>query len=179
MYLTGMRRSITYVILFALLGLLSPSYAVAAAKAGASCPKLGKTETLGGKKFTCIKSGKKLVWNKGVATKDAGTGVKKTDEEKSSASAGTKWPVPSKLPSSFADLYENREGIAYSAWLKTAKAMSANAGKIPPLEVLIGPNTKPWSSNHEEAIKQVSQAFPNQIIPKKLYVIFYNFTGGD
>ena len=171
-----MRRSITYVILFALLGLLSPSYAVAAAKAGASCPKLSKTETVGGKKFTCIKSGKKLVWNNGVATKDPGTSTKKTDEEKSSASAGTKWPVPSKLPSSFADLYENREGIAYSAWLKTAKAMSANAGKIPPLEVLIGPNTKPWSSNHEEAIKQVSQAFPNQIVPKKLYVIFYNFT---
>jgi hypothetical protein len=54
--------------------------------------------------------------------------------------------------------------------------MSANAGKVPPLDVLIGPNTKPWSSNHEEVVKQVSQAFPNQITPKKVYVIFHNFS---
>ena len=170
-----MKRSLALAIILCLLCLSLPAHSVAAAKAGSACPKFGKTAVIGGKKFTCVKSGKKSIWNKGVATKDPGTGVKKTDEEKSSPTAGTKWPVPSKMPSSFADLYENREGISYSAWLKTAKAMSANAGKVPPLDVLIGPNTKPWSSNHEEVIKQVSQAFPNQITPKKLYVIFYNF----
>jgi hypothetical protein len=41
--------------------------AVAAVKAGSSCSKLGITSTHAGKKYTCIKSGKKLVWNKGVA----------------------------------------------------------------------------------------------------------------
>jgi M6 family metalloprotease-like protein len=40
--------------------------ATAAVKAGASCKKAGQTSTYAGKKFTCIKSGKKLVWNKGV-----------------------------------------------------------------------------------------------------------------
>jgi hypothetical protein len=40
--------------------------AFAAAKAGAKCAKAGATETVGSTKFTCIKSGKKLVWNKGV-----------------------------------------------------------------------------------------------------------------
>ena len=39
----------------------------AAAKAGASCSKAGVTSVSSGKKFTCIKSGKKFVWNKGVA----------------------------------------------------------------------------------------------------------------
>jgi hypothetical protein len=35
-------------------------------KAGATCTKVGKTAIYRGKKFTCVKSGKKLIWNKGV-----------------------------------------------------------------------------------------------------------------
>jgi hypothetical protein len=38
-------------------------------KAGAKCSKAGATTTAVGKKFTCIKSGTKLVWNKGVSVK--------------------------------------------------------------------------------------------------------------
>ena len=44
---------------------LSP--ANAAAKAGAKCTKPGNIEVVKGKTFTCIKSGKKLVWDKGVS----------------------------------------------------------------------------------------------------------------
>jgi hypothetical protein len=43
-----------------------PSSAANAPKAGASCKKIGTTTTVNGKKFTCVKSGKKLIWNKGV-----------------------------------------------------------------------------------------------------------------
>lgn len=42
-------------------------HAAPVAKAGAACSKAGVTQIVSGKKFTCIKSGKKLVWNKGVA----------------------------------------------------------------------------------------------------------------
>jgi hypothetical protein len=38
----------------------------AAAKAGAKCTKPGNIEVVKGKTFTCTKSGKKLVWDKGV-----------------------------------------------------------------------------------------------------------------
>lgn len=48
--------------------LTSPLYA-AAPKAGAKCTKKSATTTSGGKLFTCIQSGKKLIWNKGVAIK--------------------------------------------------------------------------------------------------------------
>jgi hypothetical protein len=171
-----MRRTVTFVALFAIIGLIAPTHVYAAAKAGASCPKVGKTEIASGKKFTCVKSGKKLVWNKGTVTKGSSNTATKTTPEESSSQSGAKWSIPTKLPTSLENLYENRAGISYSAWLKTATAMRANAPKIPPMEVLIGPNTKPWSNNHEEVIKLVSQAFPNQMIPKKLYVIFYNFT---
>ena len=43
-----------------------PMNATAAIKAGGVCKKAGQTSTYMGKKYTCIKSGKKLVWNKGV-----------------------------------------------------------------------------------------------------------------
>jgi hypothetical protein len=50
-------------------GLMSATIPVAGAavKAGASCTSLGKVSTVAKIKFTCIKSGKKLVWGKGVA----------------------------------------------------------------------------------------------------------------
>ena len=43
----------------------------AAAKAGAKCSKVGVKSVVGAKTFTCIKSGNKLVWNKGVVVKKA------------------------------------------------------------------------------------------------------------
>jgi hypothetical protein len=42
-----------------------PSAAHAAISAGGKCTKVGQEVNAGGKKFTCIKSGKNLVWNSG------------------------------------------------------------------------------------------------------------------
>ena len=50
-------------VLIAAVLAISPLSAFAAVKAGDSCKKVGATATASGKKFTCIKSGKKLVWN--------------------------------------------------------------------------------------------------------------------
>jgi hypothetical protein len=55
-----------FIVLF-LISSISPAQAVV--KAGAKCTKAGVTASVGGKKFTCIKSGKKLVWNKGTTIK--------------------------------------------------------------------------------------------------------------
>ncbi len=57
------------VITVALLLSLATPLNAAAPKAGAKCTKAGSIATSGGKKFTCIKSGTKLVWNKGVVIK--------------------------------------------------------------------------------------------------------------
>lgn len=55
------------VLFFTLISLVLPTTnAVASEKAGKSCSKHNATSTYNGKRFTCIKSGKKLVWNKGV-----------------------------------------------------------------------------------------------------------------
>ena len=60
----------TVFFLVLLLSLANPVQA-ATPKAGAKCSKAGATATNAGKKYTCIKSGKKLIWNKGVAVKAA------------------------------------------------------------------------------------------------------------
>ena len=52
--------------LILLLALGISERAQAAAKAGTTCQKISTTQTVGNIKFTCIKSGSKLVWNKGV-----------------------------------------------------------------------------------------------------------------
>ena len=51
----------------------SPLQASAAVKTGATCTKAGTTSTVKGIKYTCVKSGKKLVWNKGVKVVVAAT----------------------------------------------------------------------------------------------------------
>ena len=47
---------------------LSQAPANDVSKAGAKCAKAGNTEVVKGKSYTCVKSGKKLVWNKGATT---------------------------------------------------------------------------------------------------------------
>ena len=59
------KRLILALIVILMISLSSPTYA-ATPKAGGSCKKAGSTSIFAGKKYTCIKSGKKLVWNKGV-----------------------------------------------------------------------------------------------------------------
>ena len=63
------RSRIIFAIALSLSLIAAPSFA--AVKAGAKCTKAGAFAIAGGKKFTCIKSGNKLVWNKGVAVKAA------------------------------------------------------------------------------------------------------------
>lgn len=50
---------------------MSSSIAAPSPKAGAVCTKLGMTQIFQSKKFTCVKSGSKRVWDKGTAIKSA------------------------------------------------------------------------------------------------------------
>ena len=61
-----MRKGVLASVVMALLGALLLNPASAAVKAGTTCTKAGLTSVSAGIKYTCIKSGKKLVWDKGV-----------------------------------------------------------------------------------------------------------------
>jgi hypothetical protein len=64
-----MRKTLAVLIAVSLLG-IAPANATTV-KAGAKCSKHKVTTTVKGMKFTCIKSGNKLVWSKGVPVKKA------------------------------------------------------------------------------------------------------------
>jgi hypothetical protein len=66
-------KRLAILIVTALFLLQSPAIAAPKVAAGATCTKVGATQVVGGKKFTCIKSGKKTVWDKGVASKKSQT----------------------------------------------------------------------------------------------------------
>ncbi len=62
------KRLIALLVITPLLLSSQLSTSHAAAKAGAKCSKVGSKSVVGAKTFTCIKSGTKLIWDKGVKT---------------------------------------------------------------------------------------------------------------
>jgi hypothetical protein len=65
------RSALGALVIASLVGTVAPSFSAPAPKAGVVCKKAGVTQTYKGKVFTCKKSGKKLVWSKGKAIKQA------------------------------------------------------------------------------------------------------------
>jgi polyhydroxybutyrate depolymerase len=88
-----LKRRIAFLSIFSLFLSLPLIPANAAVKAGASCSKAGITSVASGKKFTCIKSGKQLFWDKGKQTSSAAN-AGGTDDKL--LYAGIKHPVPTK-----------------------------------------------------------------------------------
>jgi len=60
-----------FIALTLVVAFISPLQSVAAVKAGDKCTKLKATATSAGKKYTCIKNGTRLVWDKGQIIKPA------------------------------------------------------------------------------------------------------------
>ena len=126
---------------------LVASNSYAAVKAGSACSKAGSKSVSGGKSYTCIKSGKKLVWNKGVLIP-----VAKPAPSASASAAPSASPTPKasvapavvypKGPTSFDDLIENYQGISYAAWSKSSAAIKASTSQSPAFRAVTGPNTK-------------------------------------
>ena len=63
-----MRKILALLVALSFLTPIGVSTSSAAVKAGANCNRLNATTTAGGKKFTCVRSGAKLIWNSGVET---------------------------------------------------------------------------------------------------------------
>ena len=83
MFAANRKSSFKPTLLLSALALLLTSlpqntYAVQKITAGASCSKINSKATYQNKIYTCVKKGKKLVWNSGVAIKTAAPEVKPT-----------------------------------------------------------------------------------------------------
>ncbi len=139
--LTFMRRiliiSVTSIFTFGLLA--QPS--MAAVKAGAACKKAGQVATSGDLKFTCLKSGKKLVWSKGVAAKKALPPT--TSAEPRDVPEETKIATPVEPARSLSPLEKMNQGI-YNRYLAAEKKISPsfNFVRCPNVDAVMAENTE-------------------------------------
>ena len=93
----SMRKIATLSTFILVSALAAPSFASSPRPvAGATCSKLGLTTTYSAKKFTCIKLGKKFVWDKGASLPKP---VPSPLPSQSPSPAPTQNPVPTPSPS--------------------------------------------------------------------------------
>jgi hypothetical protein len=156
---------------------LVASNSYAAVKAGSSCSKAGIKSVSAGKTFTCVKSGKKLVWSKGVLIP-----IAKPAPSASAAPVASVSPTPKastvvypESPSSFDDLWEKRSGIVYGVWSKVTGEYKQNKASMPPLEIHRGPNTPVYISEEKltTALVEVAQLYADYQMPKKVVLFYY------
>lgn len=128
----------------------------AAVKAGGSCSKAGNKSVFLAKTYTCIKSGQKLVWDKGV-TKTTSSTV-----------------IPPRA-TTFNELITKSDGISYWAW-KLVQERKTNSGKaLVNFVISIGPNTKMTIKNYQEILDMTANFYSNFPQPKTASVTFYDY----
>jgi hypothetical protein len=167
-------------VLCALLSSLAFSQnSFAAVKAGDTCKKAGITSTANGKKFTCIKNGKKLVWNKGAAAvKPKPTPVDSAQPTATPTTSAS--PVPTtiapKAPTGFADLVENYRGIPEVVWNEAQKLAIGGTVKST-FTIEIGPNTKIQQGLDDPRVylEQASRLWSSFSQAQSTRIFIYNF----
>jgi hypothetical protein len=182
------RKGLLAVAVALFLALVTPLQA-ATPKAGAKCSKAGTTATAAGKKFTCIKSGNKLVWNKGVAIKAAPkpnlNPVLKPEPTPSPTPTQipTATPVPSPTPTfvappeprNFTDIEQNYESVSYWAWKKSKDKIESSQRTFKEFENIIAPNSGILNKTPLTAFDATSRLFSDFAQPSKFYSISYSY----
>lgn len=156
------------------------SLADAAVKTGSACKKVGQTSVVKGKTFTCIKSGKKKVWNKGVPVKTASPIQSPTPTptpSRAASPAPTPIPAQPSIPKEPKNLEEiaSFDQISYWAWKKSADKINRSENFTKGVEILIGPNSSILNKNPLEATIVTSRLFAGFNQPEKLTFISYSF----
>ena len=180
-----MRKRLGVLLTVTLALVLLQPIATAAVKAGAKCSKAGATSISAGKKFTCVKSGNKLIWNKGVVVKKpmpspTPTSTPSPISTPSPSPTPTITPTPSpsptpKAPTSFDDLVENYQGIAYAAWSKSREKILASTKTDITLKMIMGPNSQLTYKEPLIPIDLVSRMYAGSVEPVEIYYLAFNY----
>jgi len=157
---------------------LIPVTAVSAQKItpGSTCKALNQKVVYQNKTFTCIKSGKKLVWSKGVivvAPKPSATPTPTLTP------APTTTPTPTPTPTfkdlTFANISENVDAIAFNVYSKYQTLMATDYKSSIKVNTIVGPNTVPVNKNSSSAYQIASKIFQNFKQPDEVFAIYYTF----
>ena len=149
-----MNKRVTTVVSLIVLSLVLATPAFSAVKAGTACKKVGSTSTAGGKKYTCVKSGKKLVWDKGVlVTKPAAEAV----ATPSPAPSPTQTEAPAQIP---VGLWQETQFkiLAQFKQLKPARIQELNFVYSPNVDKVIA---KQLQDSYQEPITYLSNLYVN------------------
>ena len=174
------------VLLTVILALVSfESIATAAVRPGAKCSKQGQMSTTAGKKYTCVKSGSKLIWNKGISVKAAAKPdlipiLKPTEPTQTPTPVATASPSPTpavtpKAPTTFDDLIENYDGIAYAAWSKSREKILRSSRAEISLKVILGPTTELVFKEPMVPIDLVSRMYAGSVQAQEISYLAYNY----
>jgi hypothetical protein len=131
---------------------LVASNSYAAVRTGANCAKAGIKKVESGLTYTCVKSGKKLVWDKGVVVMTYPAG-----------------------PTSFDDLVENWRGISHAAWSKSSAVIKASSAKAPAFTFIKGPNTVLQYKDPAKAFDLVARLYTGFSSASDATVMSFNY----
>lgn len=153
--------------------LLVPITASAASPtAGAACTKAGLTSSTAKKKFTCIKSGSRLVWDKGIAIGNpASSNPTKT---RSKNKVPITLPVSQNGTITFANAADNYAQIPQVAWKRVQDVIAANPEISIPTTIHIGPNTKADLPVITNSLNRLYKLFSGFDLFESYFGIVYN-----
>ena len=185
-----MKRIVFGVIAAVTLSVIVTAPSTAALKAGSTCKKAGLTTVDSGRKYTCVKQGKKFVWDKGVVVKAAPAKVPAPLPTPTPSAAPTpsqsstpEPPKPSSSPTfvepvrakSFDDVLQNSEGLTYWAW-KLAQERKSNSGKVQVEFIIdVGPNTQLNFPNPRQVLQETADFYSKFEQVKKFHAVFFNY----
>jgi len=169
-----MKKRFIAISLIVTLSSFLPFPAIAAVKAGTACAKVGISSTTAGKKFTCINSGKKLIWNKGVeVVKPTLTPTSTATPISTQTPTSTKF-VPPTLPNSFQNLETHLSGIIYGAWLKGSNQIASGSSSLGKVQIFSSPSSDAGNPDPNFPLRLTSRLYSNFSQPKNVYIIEMN-----
>lgn len=154
-----MRKLIAILVALSVLPFVASQPAVAAIKPGSVCTVKGQVKTFAGYKYTCIKSGKKLVWDKGLLiTKSAAKPI--ATPTPSPSPMAVEAPSPSQTPVA---LWQETQFkiLAQFKQLKPARIQELNFLYSPNVDKAIA---KQLQDSYQEPITFLSNLYVNPAV---------------
>jgi len=175
--------------------LLFQNTASAASPSGGTvCAKVGSVSTTATKKFTCVKSGKRLVWDKGVALTKPISATPTPTSTSTSTPTSTPTPTPSATPVAavfkaknpislpvvqnksvtFANAVAQYAQIPQLAWQNVQDVIAANQQADVPTNIVIGPSTDTTLERISSLLNKAYRLFNGFQQPPSFSALVYN-----